>query len=619
MIFYIVFSKRDDDEWIKKRFKFFKISTGRIIYSILLFLIPKLTAFYMRKLYPHATALTKCVLTSLFFIVLFSSTKVAAQTVTVAGSTGADGAGYTTLKAAFDALNATTSQTGNNITITVSGTTTEAASAILNKPSLGNWTSLKITGSGAASVTGNLAAAVIDLNGVSNVTIDGTFGGGSLTISNTSTGSATTSTIRFINDASSNTITNSTIMGSGTSVTLGTIFFSTGTATGNINNTIANNTITAAGSNLPVNGIFSLGTSATIFNSGTISGNNISDYFSASLVSSGINLSATNSGNSGWTITNNRLFQTATRTFTTSNTHNGIFVGAGSGYTISGNIIGFANAAGTGTTNLMGMTTAGTFAGTFPSAYTLGSATLNATRYIAINCAFTAGGTNSLIQTNTVAGIALLTSSGAATTNGILCGINVTGGNATIGGATGVLGNTIGVASGSSSLYAASNTAGGVISGIYASSANTVTIQNNTIGGIDVSGTSASTAAGFKGIDAAGAGNFSITDNLVGNAIANNIRTGYLLTGANLSNVATTPTTATGTSAIAGIQSSATGTTLVINTNTIRGIQISGSTSTFSGITSSGTMTGANPSAVINSNALGTAATGLVTYAVANS
>src|SRR5437762_11396818 len=96
----------------------------------------------------------------------------------------------------------------------------------------------------------------------------------------------------------------------------------------------------------------------------TISSNNISDYFSATLATAGINLGAT--GNSAWTISNNKLFQTATRVYTTANTHNGIFVGTGSGYTITGNTIGFANAGGTGTTNLIGNSV--TLAG-FPGSY----------------------------------------------------------------------------------------------------------------------------------------------------------------------------------------------------------------------------------------------------------
>jgi len=61
-----------------------------------------------------------------------------------------------------------------------------------------------------------LAAGLVDLNGATNVTIDGIgTGGNALTLSNT-TGSTPggTSTIRFINGAQNNTITRCTILGS---------------------------------------------------------------------------------------------------------------------------------------------------------------------------------------------------------------------------------------------------------------------------------------------------------------------------------------------------------------------------------------------------------------------
>lgn len=76
---------------------------------------------------------------------------------------------------------------------------------------------------------------------------------------------------------------------------------------------------------------------------------------------------------------------------------------------------------------------------------------------------------------------------------------------------------------------------GGSAWGINCASSNTVNIQNNIIGGIDVTGTTSSTASGFIGIDASGTGLFSINNNSVGNDLPDNIRTGYLLTGANLS------------------------------------------------------------------------------------
>src|SRR5437773_6060027 len=149
-----------------------------------------------------------------------------AQNVSVAGSTGAN-ATYATLKAAFDALNANTNQTGNTITVSVVGNTTETASAVLNQPSGGSWSTLTISPSGTQTISGAIAGNLIDLNGADNVTISGS---GTLTIDNTSN-TATATTIRFINDATNNTIQNCNIKGSGTGTGVGTIFFSTGTTT----------------------------------------------------------------------------------------------------------------------------------------------------------------------------------------------------------------------------------------------------------------------------------------------------------------------------------------------------------------------------------------------------
>jgi len=92
--------------------------------------------------------------------------------IVVSGANGiADGTGYYTLKAAFDAINAQTNQTGKNVIVRVAGPTTETATASLNN---GNWTSLSIypTASGL-SITGAAGIQPILFNGADNVTIDG--------------------------------------------------------------------------------------------------------------------------------------------------------------------------------------------------------------------------------------------------------------------------------------------------------------------------------------------------------------------------------------------------------------------------------------------------------------
>ena len=269
--------------------------------------------------------------------------------VTVTGSTGANGT-YATLTAAggaFAALNAAGSQAGNNIVMTVTASiSTEDGTNALN----GNgWTTLTVSPSGSNwSVYGTVNGPLITLNGASNVSFAGA-SGFALGIQNSSTG-ALASTVKFINDASNNTFTNTYFYGGSTG--LGTIYFSTGTTTGNDNNLFSQcylGSIVAGTS--PLNGVYSLGSSAVIDNSGnTITNCSIADYFNAASASAGINI---NSNNSGWTISNNSLFQTATRTFTTGNTHNGILITSGSGYTISNNMIGYANSVPSGTMNLV--------------------------------------------------------------------------------------------------------------------------------------------------------------------------------------------------------------------------------------------------------------------------
>jgi trimeric autotransporter adhesin len=245
-------------------------------------------------------------------MVVFTFGFVSAQNVTVNPGAGS----YATLKDAFDAINAGT-HTGA-VTVNIVGNTIETASAVLNASGTGaaSYASVLITPTGTRTVTGAFVGHLVDLNGADNVTISG---GNNLTISNTALGAS--SAIRFINDASNNTISQTNLQGSG-DVSFGVVTFGTGTVTGNDNNNINNSNIGPAGANLPIQGIHSLGTSSAIDNSGnTINSNNIFDFFHAASASNAMNI---NTGNSSWTISNNKLFQTATRTYTTASTHNGI-------------------------------------------------------------------------------------------------------------------------------------------------------------------------------------------------------------------------------------------------------------------------------------------------------
>ena len=182
------------------------------------------------------------------------------------------------------------------------------------------------------------------------------------------------------------------------------------------------------------------------------------------------------------------------------------------------------------------------------------------------------------------------------------CGINVTSGGASI---NTITGNTIGATAGNGSIYAATTVTGGTVVGINATSVNTVSIQNNTIGAVDAVGTTAACIDGFTGIDTAGAlGVFTINSNIIGSTTTDNIRTGYTLSAGSLSNAGTLTSTTGATAAIVGVRNAATGATLSINTNTLRGWATSGTVTAVTGITSTGAVTS---SVTNNSNALGTA------------
>ncbi|MGB3949321.1 MAG: T9SS type A sorting domain-containing protein [Bacteroidia bacterium] len=580
--------------------------------------------------------------TFLFIGVLFCSLcNVANAQVAVSGSTGADGA-YTTLKAAFDALNANITQTGNTISITITGNTTETAPAVLNQALGGAWTALTISPSGgnAVIVSGSIPFPLITLNGADNVTIDGlNTGNNSLTISNTSTSNTGAATILFYNDASNNIIQNSTIEGSSTATNLATIGFSGGVATGNDNNTITSCVIKAAGVNTPYNAIGSIGTSALIDNSGiTISNNLIQDYFAPDSASCGIFVA---SFSSAWNITNNKFFQTTTKTATGPATHHAINVATGGGYTIDGNTVGFSTSIATGVT---------TYDGAF------------ATRFVAIELNVASSPASS-VQGNTIAAISLSTTSGATTAPGIFTGIYVAGGTVNVGT---VSGNTIGATTGNGSIAITSTTSLAYISGITANSINTVTIQNNLIGSFSTAG-GATIGYSFFGINTLGAaGNFTVSTNKIGSATTThsiavgvdgnttsgvcnfvgiqNAATGTIaisnntiqncssfgtaassFTGINniggsatlaISNDSIIASTSKGTGDLIGIKNSAAPTTLNINNNVLRDFALSSTTANFTGILNSGVVTSAIN---INNNQLGNTGGGFVSFSSANS
>jgi hypothetical protein len=525
------------------------------------------------------------------------------------------GGEFTTLTAAVTAYNNACSLGGPAIFELIDNTygSETFPIAINNHPDASAVNTLTIRPSATATpvITGSSASQIINLNGARYVSFDGRQAGSgttkSLTLSNTN---ASGITVQFINDAQNDALRYCIIKGMRTSGFTGTVFFSTANAsgTGNDNNTIDNNDITDAGGQ-PYNGICSIGTAGRENDNILITNNNISNYFSAASDAHGVFVS---SNSSGWTISGNRLFQTATRVCTGASFQFGIYITTGTGYTISNNIIGFANASGTGTTNMIGNSV--DLAG-FPAAYTVTGAAVNL-RYIGIGASLGLIGTATAIDGNTIGGFAMYTSSNSTTLSGMFCGIYIESGTANIGANAG---NIIGAASGTNSIYVATSGAGGTIVGIRAACIGSVAIQNNTIGSITSSGNSAAVSGSFVGINIAGLCNFNVSNNSIGNITADNIRVGFSTSGANLSNTGTLTATNVGvTATLRGINSSSTGNILAYNNNTIRGWVTSCRSAFHVAIESAGGLSGLSPSVNANNNFLGTAAVNWINSTVDN-
>ncbi|SHJ97161.1 T9SS type A sorting domain-containing protein [Epilithonimonas mollis] len=191
--------------------------------------------------------------------------------VSVDATAGTTTATYTTLKGAFDAINAGTHQ--GAITISLTANTTETSSAILNASTgTASYTSVLIkpaTGV-TASITSADTVATIKFNGADNVTIDGSNNGSSsrnLTINNTFVATAGTTPVVLwvsstLTDGAENiTIKNTNVAGSSGTGTIGGVIVSGTTLAAaefpNNNFSAINNTFVRA-----QNGIFAIGNAA---------------------------------------------------------------------------------------------------------------------------------------------------------------------------------------------------------------------------------------------------------------------------------------------------------------------------------------------------------------------
>jgi hypothetical protein len=471
----------------------------------------------------------------LFFVSCFVFNSMHAQNVSVLGATLGDG-NYADLRTAFTAINAS-AQTGATISISITGNTTESATAVLKA---NDWKSLSITPSGARSISGNLSNGLIHLSGATNVLIDGlNSGGNSLIFDNMAIDS--TSTILFNNDCKNITVQNCSVLGSASAATSGTLFFGMPAIAGSGNDgiKIKSCTIDASTGGNPINGIYSKGsvTPGEENSTDSILNSSIANFYNPLLASSGALIGA---GNTDWTISGCRFYQTAVCTYFADNTHTVIKVLSGNGYSIADNIIGYATAAGS-------------------NVYTMSGSV--STRFIAIDLSV---GTTvaSSVQGNTITAIELSTASSVFVDYGALCGIRANTGNINIGT---INPNIIGGSTSVDHIVLKPSVTLGAVVGINSASTGTILIKNNIIGGLTSSNATPTIGGSVYGIMVSGvAASMTISDNTIGNNIADNMRSGILsITTAN--------------SYAAGIYCSTTPTTTSITKNKVQNISAYGS------------------------------------------
>jgi hypothetical protein len=401
------------------------------------------------------------------------------------------------------------------------------------------------------SITGTAATAVLNIAGGKYFIIDGRPGGSGTAVSGAAQttdltiGSTSTSGIplQFTSDATFNTVQHVQIKGVGTSESGSpdVNFTGTVTTTGNSDNTVQYCNI-GDGATTPVTLIYG-GSSLNARNS-ILNNNLFNNYGTGSTY--GIYLNQTGAG---WTISGNSLYQTASRV-NVSGTMYGIFINANNGHTVAGNFVG-GSAPSLGGTPLTVTLTSGNAAAAY--------------RFAGIYLATTTG-TASNVQGNAVGNITWVSSSGAATTYGILAGIYVSSGDVSVGTTTG---NTVGGAA--APITVTGTTSGGYAFGISTASSGAVNITGNTISTITGVG-AAAVAVNVTGI-LASTGSPTISRNKIYNLAAGSAASGTVATLAN-GIWLTGGTTTTVTNNLIGDLRAATSTSLV----GVTGIQISGGT-----------------------------------------
>lgn len=434
--------------------------------------------------------------------------------ISISATSGESAGFYNTLKETFDAINAGTHK--GSITVKINKNLVETATAVLyGSGGNSDYTGVSIYPiRSGISITGDIAGApLIELNGADYVNMrgdsNGTGGTANMIISNTSTsGTAGTSVIRFVNNASYNNIQYCVLKGSSLaeSTTEGGIIsvYQSDASSGNSYNNINYNKFTNAGGNRPVKAVYSAGSEGKVNSSNTFNYNEFYDL---------MNLSATNNdsygicifGNSSnYNFWGNSFYETSSYAPTGTGDYYSILIdnGSGNGFYIMNNNIG------------------GSAASCGGSAFTKTDAGNNDFYGIWINSGTTS---ESFIMSNTIKKISW-SNSGAANFYGVYVFSGLVNPNQ----------NTIGYDANTSKIILTNSTSGGSFYGIYCNYPQSTkrSLINNYIGDITTNNTPEN-STNFYGIYAAGSANYLLTNNIIG---ATQISNSVLLSSASTSN-----------------------------------------------------------------------------------
>ena len=394
-----------------------------------------------------------------------------------------------------------------------------ATNTVTIRPDLGN----------ISRVESSNATATFDLNGISNLIIDGRLGGtgtfvagNNLTIVNTN---AAAPAIRFINEATANKILYADLRSNNITApgTLGAGVVNFGTTTGlngNDNNIIRYCDIHEDGLSNPTIGISSIGSItsvATNNDNNIIDSCNIYNYFNPTIATAGIYVGA---NNGSWTINANKFYQTVSVTTTGTQSHRAMWITpntaaltSASGFIITNNYIGGNASNGTGTCTMNGT-----------SAY----------QYLAMDISVGIG-TATSVQNNTITNFAITT----GFSGNCIYGINVANGNVNVGT---ISGNLFGSTTTNGAFtYTTTTTNGGIIP-LRSGAGGTINFSNNIVSGVDLISSSTTSFNVFNGIAGSGGANIIINNNTIGST-----------TLVNSINMISTSATATAASTLRGI------------------------------------------------------------------